>query len=317
MPLNTIPNNVDRQSGGVTDGRNMTNGSFTSGLDGVRSTFGSAVSSVRSLGRNLADRAGNLIGGGTGVSGRITTQPAGQLDDPLSQSRAANLPKNGEQFSKISSEINLEASSPDDWRVRINTNWSLFDENEFFGRLEETGGVVFPFMPEITFSTAANYTNVEPVHSNYAIPVYKNSVVNDITITGEFSAETEIDAEYWIAATTFFKTATKMFTGQSVNAGNPPVICSLSGYGTGIFSNVPVVIKSFEMQLPKDVNYIRYESINWNTGSFDAVTWVPVLSTISITVQPIYNRERLRKFSLQDYARGGLVTPDSKKIGFI
>jgi hypothetical protein len=58
-----------------------------------------------------------------------------------------------------------------------------------------------------------------------------------------------------------------------------------------------VVIKSFSVELKDDVNYIKCDTFGTNT-------WVPVISTISVTVTPVYNRRRLRKFSLQDYSRG-------------
>jgi hypothetical protein len=58
-----------------------------------------------------------------------------------------------------------------------------------------------------------------------------------------------------------------------------------------------VIIKAFSVDLKDDVNYIRCNTFGTNT-------WVPVLSTISVTVTPVYNRRRLRKFSLQDYSRG-------------
>jgi hypothetical protein len=172
--------------------------------------------------------------------------------------------------------------------------------------LQETGGVVWPYLPNITVSTKANYTQVDTIHNNYPFQAYKNSQVDEIQISGDFSCETERDAAYWISATTFFKTATKMFFGQGPNVGNPPIICILSGYGTSVFNNVPVIIKSFSVDLKDDINYI-------NCNTYGTNTWVPVLSTISVTVTPIYNRSRLRKFNLQDYARGGLVDG----VGFI
>jgi hypothetical protein len=181
-----------------------------------------------------------------------------------------------------------------------------------FGRLQATGGVVFPVLPSITISTQANYTAIEPTHSNFATQVYKNSTVGDITISGEFPAENEVDADYWLAATTFFKTATKMFFGQGAYAGNPPVICTLSGYGTSILGRVPVVIKSFEVTMPNDVNYIKLA--NEESGSS---TWVPVLSTITIVVAPVYNRANMRKFSLADYAKGDMIGADGSGLGYL
>ena len=38
-----------------------------------------------------------------------------------------------------------------------------------------------------------------------------------------------------------------------------------------------------------------------------APTWVPTMSTISVTVAPIYNRTRLRQFNLAEYANGNIV----------
>jgi hypothetical protein len=40
-----------------------------------------------------------------------------------------------------------------------------------------------------------------------------------------------------------------------------------------------------------------------------------VMSTITVVVSPVYNRQRMRQFSLQDYARG--KTADSSGVGYI
>ena len=238
---------------------------------------------------------GNLAGGLQSVAGQISSA-AGMLNNFLSLKRGANLPSGGELFLKQGSPIQLQPNAKNDWRVRINAQWNIFN-SPLFKLLENTGGVVWPYNPNITVSTKANYTAIDATHSNYQFQAYKNSVVDDIQISGEFSCETETDAAYWIAATTFFKTATKMFFGEGEFAGNPPIVCNLSGYGSSIFDKVPVIIKAFSVDLKDDVNYIRCNTFGTNT-------WVPVLSTISVTVTPVYNRRRLRKFSLQDYSRG-------------
>ena len=235
-----------------------------------------------------------------GIAGTISSA-AGQLNNVLSLFRGRNLPSNAELFSATGSFVELQPGNAEDWRVRINCNFSLF--GGAFGRLQETNGVVWPYMPKISISTKANYQPIDPVHSNYPFNAYKNSVVEDIQISGEFSCETESDAAYWLETITFFKSATKMFYGASDNAGNPPVICNLSGYGPGVLNSIPVIIKSFTMDLPDDVNYIKV------SGKYgEGPTWVPILSTVSVTVSPIYNRSRLREFSLQDYAKGLLNT---------
>ena len=48
-----------------------------------------------------------------------------------------------------------------------------------------------------------------------------------------------------------------MFSGDlGAAAGNPPPVILLNGYGDYVFKNIPVVVKSFSIELPQDVNYI-------------------------------------------------------------
>ena len=140
-----------------------------------------------------------------------------------------------------------------------------------------------------------------------------------------------------------------MFSGGSA-AGNPPPIVNLNGYGDYVFNNVPVVIKSFEVSLPNDVDYIettvgnnlgeisvaldtaadigdlvnagsifrkagtvintasgiagKVNRIFDKTGTSSGVTYVPVKSTISCTVSPVYSKSEVRQFNLGDFVNG-------------
>lgn len=280
---------------------NTVQSSMAQGVSTLQQTAGAIANATADIagGINRLGIGGDLASGIANLAGSVSSV-AGQINNLLSIRRGANIPSGAELFKQTGQRIQLQPSNGNDWRVRLNAEWSIFN-SPMFNLLKETGGVVWPYLPQITVSTKANYTQIDPTHSNYPFMAYKNSQVDEISISGEFSCETETDAAYWIAATTFFKTATKMFFGQGTNAGNPPIICNLSGYGGSVFNNVPVIVKSFSVDLKDDVNYV-------NCNTFGTNTWVPILSTISITVQPIYNRERLRKFSLKDYASGSLGT---------
>ena len=287
-------------------------GAVANSIPGINANIGSLQSTVGSISNVTADIAGglnklaggNLAGGLQSLAGRVSSA-AGMLNNLLSLRRGANLPQGGEVFLNQAPAISLEPGAKDDWRVRLTCQWNIFN-SDMFKVLEATGGVVWPYTPNITVSTKANYTPIDPVHSNYTFYGYKNSVIDDITISGDFTCETATDGAYWIAATTFFKTATKMFFGEGKLAGNPPIICNLTGYGSSVFDKVPVIIKSFSVDLKDDVNYIRCNTFGTNT-------WVPVVSTISVTVSPVYNRRRLRKFSLEQYASGAVA----KGVGYI
>jgi hypothetical protein len=302
---------LDRVSAAVGTGLNgaapslasisETASSLNNAANAVNTALGS-VNTVSSSVENIAS-LGALAGSvGTGLSEFLggVASAAGAINDAISALRGGNLPKGGESFLTQGQPIKLSPASKSDWRIRLSCEWSLFGQNELFSILSQTGGIVWPYQPQITISTKANYSSPDIVHSNYPFYNYKNSEVDDIQIQGEFSAQTANDADYWIASTTFLKTATKMFFGQGNNAGNPPIICLLNGYGAQVFNNVPVIVKNFSVDLPEDVNYVR--SSNYST-------WVPIMSNISITVSPIYNRRNLRTFDLSKYARGEMVSP--------
>jgi len=304
----TAQQDAAQATGGAAAGEvEAGSGSALSGaLDSVQS-LASTVQQGAALVANPAaavNLALNKINASVPALGKIAGI-AGGISNIVGLFRSRNIPAGAESFFSRESEsayVEVKQGLEEDWRIRIDCNFGLFGES--FYRLQNTSGLVWPYLPNITVVSRANYNQIDPVHSNQPFQAYKNSQVEDIQISGDFSVETEADAEYWIQATTFLRTATKMFFGQGENVGNPPVICNLTGYGSRVFNNVPIVIKSFSIDFKEDVNYMRYQ------GSDAAPTWVPVLSTISVTVAPIYNRTRLRKFSLQDYANG-------KAIGYI
>jgi len=281
-------------------------------LGGIAGAVGGIAGSISNIAAGAGDALNKITGGiassgglGSGLlsAARNISAAAGQINNLLSLFRGKNIPSGADLFQQTGAQVRLTPIQQSDWRVRINCDFDVLFGANTFSRLKATGGVVWPYLPNITISTKANYTQVDPTHNNFPFQSYKNSQVEDIQISGEFSCETEADAAYWIAATTFFRTATKMFYGQGQYAGNPPVICQLTGYGANIFNSVPVVIKSFSVDLKDDVNYVQ-------CNAYGSATWVPIMSTISVTVAPIYNRERLRKFSLQNFARG-------KEVGMI
>jgi hypothetical protein len=275
------------------------NAGAASALGGAAGAISNASAAIGASLNKLGLASGGLGGGLAAAAGQISSA-AGMLNNLLSMTRGKNLPSGAELFKQQGAFVELKAGSEADWRVKLNCNFGLF--GGAFDRLSETGGFVWPYLPNITVASKANYTQIDPIHNIQPFYAYKNSQVDDIQISGEFSVENEMDAAYWIQGTTFLKTATKMFFGQGDHVGNPPVVCNLTGYGARIFNNVPVIVKSFSVDFKDDVNYMKY-----TPAGGGAPTWVPIMSTISVTVSPIYNRTRLRQFNLKDYASGSLT----------
>ncbi len=274
-------------------------GGAAASLGGVAGAVSNAGAAIGASLNKLGLASGGLGGGLAQIAGQISSA-AGMLNNLLSMARGKNLPSGAELFKQQGAFVELKSNPENDWRVKLNCNFGLF--GNAFPRLSATNGFVWPYLPTISLSSKANYTQIDPIHNIQPFYGYKNSQIDDIQISGEFSVESELDAEYWIQGTTFLRTATKMFFGQGENAGSPPVICNLTGYGARVFNSVPVIVKSFSVDFKDDVNYIK-----WTPAAGGAPTWVPIMSTISVTVAPIYNRTRLRQFSLKDYANGNAV----------
>lgn len=282
----------------VTGGGNLSSGADALGV--LQSAAGGLANAGADISGALNKLGGGSLAGGLQQFATGISKGAGVLNNLLSLKRGENLPAEGELFSQ-GQGVQLSTTNKEDWRVRINCDWTIFKGNRLFEQFVD-GGVVFPTIPTVSFNSKANYNSIDPTHNNYPFQAYKNSQIDEINISGEFMAETSKDAAYWIGATTFFRTATKMFFGQGENVGAPPIICTLNGFGSNMFNDVPVVVKSFNIDFPNDVNYVRCDA-------FGEPTWVPIISTLAINVQPVYNRRNLRQFSLTDYANGALKTP--------
>jgi hypothetical protein len=163
-----------------------------------------------------------------------------------------------------------------DWRVRLslapNANYLYKAEKGKIGilaPLAATNGVIFPYTPSVSVVYAASYDASELVHSNYKIYNYKNSAVDTVTITGDFTAQDTNEANYLLAVIHFFKSVTKMFYGQDQNPrnGTPPPLVYMSGLGTFQFDNHPLVVSNFTYSLPNEVDYIRSGSVTTEPGS--------------------------------------------------
>lgn len=195
-----------------------------------------------------------------------------------------------------------DTGSESDWRVRLSLPpLTYFKDSTILKPLVETGNsMVFPYTPNVFITHSARYNPLQPTHSNYPFYIYEGSAVDQFTIMGEFTVENSKDAEYWVAAVHYLKSITKMAYGDSSNQGAPPPVVKLNGYGDYVFNNVPVVVQSFNVTLPPDVDYIQAK-IGFN-GS-----WVPTRSEISVALVPQYSRDKVNRFSLENFVSGGYI----------
>ena len=210
-----------------------------------------------------------------------------------------------------------------DWRVRISmrpATAALFYEsqsNAIMYPLSQTKGVIFPYTPTMSVTHSARYGATALTHSNYASYFYEGSEVQSIQLSGEFTVQNVEDGQYLMAAIQFFRACTKMFFGNSPLAGTPPPMVFLSGFGDAYLPNVPCVITSFSHTMPADVDYVKIPvgasldnvvGNQINTNMAGSATRLPTMSTIALTLQPIYSRRNVAdNFTLEKFSAGALV----------
>jgi len=265
----------------------------------------SAVTSFSNLSSGRGNRVDNVRSGLNAVSNLITAAGGGssgvgkaiRMANNAIQGVGYGAAPEQRSFSRAIIRDTYSTVDAEDWRVKITAPTDLV-QGEVLAPIVDTGNsMIFPFTPTIILGSSANYSNVQPVHTNHPFYVYESSQTDQITITGEFFSENANDAKYWVACLHFLRTMTKMFYGQSEDQGNPPPVCRLNGYGKHVFNNVPVLITNFTTDMPADVDYIEC-NVNGN------VDYVPTQSIFTVTVVPNYARSAHSKFSLQSFARG-------------
>jgi len=240
----------------------------------------------------------------------------------------------GKAFNFSFQNTNGQPIQPEaDWRVRISMQpytASLFYNNPTNSlmntTLARTNGVVFPYTPTVALAHNARYGTSQLTHANYSSYFYEGSEVQSITISGDFTVQNIAEGQYLMATVQFFRACTKMFFGASDLAGTPPPMVFLDGYGAAYLPHVPCVVTSFNHTMPGDVDYVNIPvganlnnlAGNQATGGngFGIMTRLPTMSTISITLQPVYSRNNIaRNFTLEGFTQGGLIQGSTSPQG--
>jgi hypothetical protein len=295
------------------------------------SIFDNILGSSSQQGPSAGDTTGGVLDTAASLldPGKIRTQLSGLMSGGISSFITGKAPSINIKPLGGNSNGGAGATQIKDWRVRISlppkSGLHYDTTNPFLNILSRTNGVVFPYTPNITVTHNARYQEQALTHSNYKNYFYEGSDVSAINIVGDFTVQNKDDALYVLAAVYFFRSSTKMFFGKDADAGNPPPIVYLNGYGDYYFPNVSCVVTSFQHTMPADVDYmeIAYSqgtdtkavatSYYANTGKQTAR--VPTSSSFNVTLQPIYSRQNIaRNMTLSSFSQGQLL---ANKGGFL
>jgi len=157
------------------------------------------------------------------------------------------------------------------------------------------GGIYFPVTPSIKQDAKANWVPTALQHNNYQVYSFANGDVGTISVSGQFPVQSQQEAYYYIATLNALRVITKMQTGNDSVPGAPPPVCRFNAYGTDMYENVPVVVGSYTVDLPADVDYI--------TGfNFEGIeNKVPTMSTISVNLIPVYSRAEMSRYGVDAF----------------
>jgi hypothetical protein len=185
--------------------------------------------------------------------------------------------------------------------------------------LKDTQGLMFPYTPTIQISQEVDYGNMQMTHSNTNYYYYSRTPNAAINITGKFTVQNQTEGAYAIAAIQFLRSVSKMNFGQAdANAGLPPPILTLTGYGDYMFKSVRVFVKTHSYNYDENMDTVKVNlsssgTTNATTGSGSSGTVrLPAMFSLSVSLitQPTVNMMR-KTFSLEDY-RSGKLSSDGK-----
>lgn len=255
---------------------------------------------------NILSRAASVVAVGT-----LAVGAAKAASNIAARRRARDIPDGAESSEPgivVPAKLNTLGSR--DWRVKLSVPGHMQSSKMLEILALTENQLVFPYTPNITITHAANYQPLDIVHSNYPYLAYQNSKVDNINVEATFYVEDSVEARYWVAAVHLLRSLTKMSFGKSENVGAPPPVVKLSGYGDFVFNDVPVVVTNFTTIMPDNVDYIS-TGLNLTDVSENAepeqVSWAPTKSVLSMTLHPMYSREKIKRFNLNDFVNGQYV----------
>lgn len=170
--------------------------------------------------------------------------------------------------------------------------------------IKKNGGILFPYTPQISLENQANYSNQNPLHSNFPLYFYKNSTVGPINVTAKFTVQNEFEGAVLLGVIHLLRSLTKMKWGNDPDAGSPPPVCRFDAFGDYMLYNIPVSIASWRHELPEGVDYIAVGRPG-SPGLYGH-SMVPTISTINLTLNVMYSRREMLRYNVKDWLSKGL-----------
>ena len=193
----------------------------------------------------------------------------------------------------------------------------IYGSGALLAPLQATNGLVWPYQPTISYSQDVNYNPSQAVHSNQEIMSYASTKAVSLTVDGNFTVQNQTEGLYSLACIHFLRTVTKMYFGQSKNAGTPPPVLFFDAYGQYMFNQLPVIVTNFTVSLPNDVDYVPVDLSGLQVPNLVNSIIPPALQDIYSSVQQVGSLVgRTPSLSnLSNLSPGSIVTKFTQTLG--
>jgi hypothetical protein len=212
--------------------------------------------------------------------------------------------------------VPVNAAMAKDQRVRIAPIATQLSQDQVYGPadpsnlltpLRATQGMMYPYSPQISVQQDVSYKDISLTHANGDYLAYERTPSVSLTIAGKFTCQTQTDGLYALACIHFLRVCSKMYFGDNYNGaanpyiGLPPPILTLNGYGTYMFNNLRVVLKSHQFNYDQQMDLVKIVAPGGNV-------WLPAMFELSCTlmVQQTPNMQRTQ-FDLGKFRTGALM----------
>ena len=272
---------------------------------------GVAAASTNSLDAAMSFSDANSIQGAISSSNNTSPISGADLQNPNAVFNNAFATQGNPEKLSVKPTVLKRLSGADKFdRVKLRFMpghpYASYPAGSILEPLAQTNGLVWLFKPTVSVTNSVDYETMNLTHAIQEIHSFSSNKAQTINVSGLFVINTIDDALYAMAAIHFLRTASKMSFGTAgtsettglpagVPVGSPPPVLLLSGYGPGMFNELPVIITGCPLELPIDVNYVE---IPYGPAQG---TKLPVSFTLSVSLTVQQSPQNMRSFSLDKY----------------
>lgn len=158
--------------------------------------------------------------------------------------------------------------------------------------LHQTNGIIFPYTPTITYKQNPQWQSQDLTHSIQQYYYFTAVESAQISIGSRFTVQNNQEGRYLLAVWHFLRSYSKMHFGiNDPKKGLPPPILLLDGYGSYVFNELPIIIQTWNIDFPADIDYVKVSTATGaSSNTTNPTRNLPLPNTFTSGLEGISNR---------------------------